>query len=447
MNHQDFSRTQARFLQRRYAISLGRRYVSTVAASVIILGLGGYSKLDSTNSVVARDLPQERLESLDYRHLEVSRIDPRVTAANKKFGFKLFSEILKQHSSTNSQNILISPTSVAIALAMAYNGAGGETQQVMAKTLELQGISLQEVNSANAALTTTLQNLDDIQLNIANSLWARQDYLLKPDFIQRNQGFYAAQIANLNFSDPNALATINNWVKQSTSGRSDRIVDRINSDEVLFLLNAIYFKGQWTNEFDKQKTRKYPFYLASGGQKQHPMMSQSGKYRYYENEKFQAVNLPYGNDGRLSLYVFLPRQNSNLSAFYQDLNAENWDKWVTQFSDRQGAIRLPRFKVESDFTLNDTLKALGMGVAFEEGANFSDMGENLALSEVKQKTFVEVSEEGTEAAATTSVGVELIAAKPQKQPFQMIVERPFFYAIRDNQTSTVLFMGSIQEPQ
>lgn len=445
MNHQEFSKAQARFLQRRYAISLGRRYVSTVAASVIILGLGGYSKLDSMNSVFAQDLPQ-RLESLDRRHLEISRLDPRVTAANTKFGFKLFSEILKLNSSTNSQNILISPTSVAIALAMTYNGAGGETQQAMAKALELQGISLPEVNAANAALTAALQNLDDIQLNIANSLWARQDYPLKSDFIQTNQNFYKAEINNLNFNDSVAATTINNWVNQSTSGKINQIVDQINPDEVLFLLDAIYFKGKWTTQFDKQQTAQYPFYLTSGESKQQPMMSQSGEYRYYENKKFQAVSLPYGNDGRLSLYVFLPTQNSNLSAFYQDLNAVNWDKWMTQFSDRPGSIRLPRFKIESDLTLNDTLKALGMEVAFTEAANFSGIAENLALSEVKQKAFVEVNEEGTEAAAATSVGVELIAAVPE-QPFKMIVDRPFFCAVRDHQTGTVLFMGSIQEPQ
>lgn len=446
MNDREFSKTRARFLQRRYAISLGRRYVSA-AASVIILGLGGYSKLDSMNSVFAQDLPQ-RVESLDYQHLATSRLDPRVTAANTSFGFKLFSEMIEQNSSTNSQNISISSSSVAIALAIAYNGASGETQQAMAKTLGLQGITLQELNSANAALIAALQNLGQkVELNIANSLWARQDYPLKSDFIQKNQNFYKAQVNNLNFSDPNAAKTINNWVKQSTSGKINQIVDQIDQTEVLFLLNAIYFKGKWTTQFNKQQTAEYPFYLASGEQKQQLMMSQSGEYKYYENEKFQAVSLPYGNDGRLSFYVFLPRQNTNLSAFYQDLNVENWDKWMTQFSDRQGSIRLPRFTVESDFTLNDTLKALGMGVAFEEAANFSGIGENLALSEVKQKTFVEVNEEGTQAAAATSVGVELIAATPENQPFQMIVDRPFFCTIRDNQTGTVLFMGSIQEPQ
>lgn len=224
-------------------------------------------------------------------------------------------------------------------------------------------------------------------------------------------------------------------------------MNNLRFNKIKFLINAVYFKGKWTTQFDKKQTAEYPFYLAAGREKKHPMMSQSGKYRYYETKQFQAVSLPYGKDERLSLYIFLPSQNSNLSAFNKNLNAENWEKWMSQFRSQKGFIRLPRFKMNYDIKLNDTLKILGLGVAFGNRANFSGIGDNLSISEVKHKTFVEVNEEGTEAAAVTSVGVAPTAAIPQEQPFQMIVNRPFFCAIRDNQTSTVLFMGSIVEPQ
>lgn len=247
-------------------------------------------------------------------------VDPKVISANTRFGFKLFSQMLKSHS---SENIFISPTSIAIALAMTYNGAKGETQQAMAKTLELQGISLPDINAANAAAIAALQKVDDIQLTVANSLWARQDVTFNPDFLQ-TQDFYNAKVTSLDFKDPSTVNVINDWVSQSTQGKINQIVQQINPDHALFLINAIYFKGKWTQEFDKNKTTQQPFYLTTGGQKQHPLMSQSGKYRYYENEKFQAVSLPYGNDGKLSLYVFLPSQSSNLTDFYQELNAENW---------------------------------------------------------------------------------------------------------------------------
>ncbi|MDF5730081.1 MAG: serpin family protein, partial [Rhizonema sp. PD38] len=234
-------------------------------------------------------------------------------------------------------------------------------------------------------------------------------------------------------------------VDENTHGKINKIVETIDPKQMLFLINAVYFKGSWTNEFDKKQTANYPFYLTSGEQKQHPMMSQKGKYRYYENKEFQAVSLPYGKDGKVSFYIFLPKQTSSLTTFYKNLNAENWEKWMSQFSKREGSIRLPRFKMNYDLTLNKALTALGMGEAFSSKANFSEMGKNLAISEVKHKTFVEVNEEGTEAAAATSVGIMPLSA-PLQGPFQMMVNRPFFCAVRENSTGSVLFMGSIAEP-
>ena len=174
-------------------------------------------------------------------------------------------------------------------------------------------------------------------------------------------------------------------------------------------------------------------------------MSQSGEYKYYETDKFQAVSLPYG-DGRVSFYVFLPKQNSNLTSLYENLSAANWEKWMSQFEQREGSIRLPRFKMDYEATLKDALSALGMEEAFSNNANFSEMGNNLKISQVKHKTFVEVNEQGTEAAAATSVGIRMLSAKLPQKPFEMIVNRPFFCTIRDNQTGTILFMGSIVEP-
>ena len=443
MNRQEFNQ-KANFLQRRYGIRLGRRYVST-AASVIILGISGCSKLDSINSSVAQALPNQQQESPqepNYAQLTTPVVDPKVITANTRFGFKLFDSILKSNS---SKNIFISPSSIAIALAMTYNGAKGETAQAMAKTLELQGISLPDINAANAAAITALQKVDHIQLTVANSLWLRQDVTFNPDFLQ-TQDFYNARVTSLDFKDPSAVKVINDWVSQSTVGKINQIVQQINPDDALFLINAIYFKGKWTHEFDRNQTSQQPFYLTTGGQKQHPLMSQSGNYRYYENEKFQAVSLPYSNDRRLSLYVFLPIQNSNLTAFYQNLNAENWQNWINSFRNRPGSIQLPRFKMDYELTLNDTLKDLGMEVAFDSKADFSGIANDLAISEVKHKTEVEVNEQGTEAAAATSVGVRLISAMPPQQPFEMNVNRPFFCAIRDNQTGAVLFMGSIVDP-
>jgi len=373
-------------------------------------------------------------------------VDSRLVSANAEFGFQLFAEIAKQDA---GKNIFVSPASVAIALAMTYNGAAGETQQAMAEVLKLEGISLQEINQANAALRKSLQVLDPkVELAIANSLWAREGVEFKPDFLERNQQFFEAAIAALDFDDPKAADVINEWVDTSTKGKIEKIVEPpIDPQTVLFLINAIYFKGQWTAEFDKSKTEDGVFFLPGGEQKQVPMMSQSGDYSYYRGERFQALSLPYG-EGRVSMYVFLPDPDSNLDEFLENLNAENWANWMSQFGQMEGDVVLPRFKVEYEITLNDALKALGMEIAFDPTrANFESMRPippNLFIQNVKHKTFVEVNEEGTEAAAVTSVemGIESV---PEK--FTFVVDRPFFFAIRDNQTETVLFMGVIVEPE
>lgn len=435
------SNARENFLQRRYGVRLGRRYVLT-AASVVLMGVIGCSQIGNNTSAYAQmSLP--RSESPVSK--QPSTPDAKLVNANTKFGFKLFSEVLNQES---DRNIFVSPSSVSIALAMTYNGASGSTREAMTKALELQGLTLQQINSSNAALKKSLENPDPfVKLTIANSLWASREASINQEFIRRNQDFYTARIANLNFNDANASSIINSWVNDSTEGKINKIVERIDPDQVLFLINAIYFKGRWSDEFDKDQTSNHPFYLVSGQQKQHPMMSQRGDYKYYENQQFQAVSLPYGKDGKVSFYIFLPKQTSSLKSFYQNLSAENWENWMSQFSKREGFVRLPRFKMDYDITLNKALTALGMGEAFSNKANFSAMGKNLKISEVKHKTFVEVNEEGTEAAAATSVGIVPLSAKvPSAEPFSMIVDRPFFCTIRDNQTGSILFMGSIVEP-
>ncbi|NMG06343.1 serpin family protein [Brasilonema sp. UFV-L1] len=425
-------------------VRLARRYLLT-AASVVLMGVLGYCQFMSSSTKVVAESPVSELEyKISQNTLKMD--DQKLVAANTKFGFKLFSEILKTDA---DKNVFVSPSSVAIALAMTYNGASGSTQQAMAKALELQGLSLEQINSSNAVLKEFLENPDPkVQLTIANSLWANQNFSFKSEFLQTNQEFYKAEVSNLDFSDSGSPAIINNWVKEKTNGKIDKIIETITPDQVLFLINAIYFKGSWTEKFDKNQTANYPFNLISGEQKQHPMMSQTGDYKYYETEKFQAASLPYGDNGRISFYIFLPKQNSSLTAFSQNLNTENWEQWMTKFSTREGFIRLPRFKMTYNIELNQALKALGMEEAFSKKADFSAMSEEkLFIDGVQHKTFVEVNEEGTEAAAVTSVGVRATFAVLKPEPFQMIVDRPFFCAIRDHQTGSVLFMGSIVNPE
>ena len=229
-----------------------------------------------------------------------NQVDNRLTAATSRFSFKLYDQILKQRTDNNT---FVSPASVMLALAMTYNGAGGTTREAMARALEIEGMSLEDVNRAFADLKSTLTPTDPkIQIKITNSLWARNGFVLNPAFIKRNKQHYGAEITSLDFSDPAAPDTINAWVNRNTEGKIQKIVDQIKPDDVLFLINAIYFKGQWQFEFKKENTKPDVFRLAGGERKEVPMMSRSGSYFYYKGKGFQAVALPYGT-GTVSMYV------------------------------------------------------------------------------------------------------------------------------------------------
>lgn len=420
------------------------RPLITLIGGMILLGLTLGTAFKLSRQAIAQSPSPSSPPTMNQ--IEGSDVNARLVAANTRFGFKLFSQILEQNG--EQTNLMVSPTSVAIALTMTYNGASGTTQQAMADALELEGMSLEEINQANAALELALENADpEVQLAIANSLWSREGVSFNPDFLQRNRDFYSAEVASLDFTNPNAIATINNWVSRNTQEKIPEIIREINPNAVLFLINATYFKGNWTTPFNAELTSDRPFTLLDGSQKQHPTMTQSGRYAYLENDQFQAISLPYGESKRLSMYVFLPRESSDLNAFQQSLTADNWETWMSQFGRQEGAISLPRFKLEYTTQLNDVLEALGMAVAFDaDQADFSGMSDGaLSISQVQHKTFIEVNEEGTEAAAVTSVEIQTLSAPVA--PFQMSVDRPFFYAIRDNQTGTILFMGTVVEPE
>lgn len=422
-----------------------QRVGAITASTVLLLGLLGSWQLATPEAAMARPSSPGRSHA-QAAEPPSDGVNDKLVTANTTFGLKLFAQALKADS---GKNVFISPSSVAIALAMTYNGAKGETQQAMARALELQGLSLADVNQSNAALIAALQKADPaVEVAIANSLWAQKDGGFQREFLRRNQQFYKAQITELNFRQPGAAGKINAWVKQQTRGKISQIVDQVQPNLVLMLLNAVYFKGKWSQAFDAANTVERPFTLANGSRKQHPMMTQTGKYDYYETNQFQAVSLPYG-EGRFSLYLFLPKSKSNLSSFYRDLTAANWNQWMNGFQSRPGSVQIPKFKLEYDLNLNNALKALGMGIAFDgERADFSGMSQgDLAIDQVRHKTFVEVNEVGTEAAAATSVGIVATSTQVPEPPFQLVADRPFFCAIRDNETGSLLFMGAITNPQ
>jgi serpin B len=374
----------------------------------------------------------------------------KLAAANNGFAFKLLKQLAKDQPVTN---IFISPYSASTVLQMVGNGAAGQTKTEMQQVLETTGLSSDSVNRANKDIARSLRNGSaNVILNIANAIWYRQGASVKPEFIACNRRYFDATVDALNFADPHSVDIINAWANEKTRGKISRIadgmIDLINTQ--LYLANAVYFKGKWADPFDAGDTKDRPFYLRGGGQKIIPMMTKSETFTYRRGTSYQAVRLPYEGEN-LAMYVFLPDTNSSPEKLLGTMNGDTWQR-VTKpgFSEKEGMVVLPKFKLEYSVELIQPLKALGMKIAFDPfTADFSGIAPGLGLyiSAARQKTFVEVKEEGTEAAAVTAIALSnKLEAMPPPNPFQMIVDRPFLFLIEDNQTGTILFMGVMFDP-
>jgi serpin B len=330
---------------------------------------------------------------------------------------------------------------------MLDNGAVGATKQEMERVLHTDSLPTDALNAACQSLNQSLNSQTNVTLELADAIWYKQGIPLKLGFVSVNREFFQAELGGVNFDSPQSAQIINDWADQNTHGKIQQVVQwPFDPATRVVLANAIYFKGKWERPFDKQDTKPRAFHLAGGGEKQVPTMWRHGHLDYQRGDDFQAVRLPYAGK-RLWMEVFLPDANSSpkkLLARFNDISERN--KMLTRFFELDGTLALPRFKLEYNVRLNDSLQALGMKRAFH-GADFSVMSdEPLELSEVKQKSYVEVNEEGTEAAAVT-VGIMQATAvlRPQK-PFEMIVDRPFFFVIEDAQTQSILFMGVVYDP-
>jgi serpin B len=373
-------------------------------------------------------------------------VDQRVIRSETRFSLNLMQSLWAE---APDKNLFISPASVSLALSLTMNGARGATQAAMLKGLALEGVTPETVNQEYGALQTIMANPDPkVEMTIANSIWYKQGSKVNAAFQQVAQQSYRAEVQAADFAKPAAANAINKWVAKATRDRIKTLVDRTQPDDRMYLINAIYFNGKWQNPFPAEETASRNFTLPGGKTKQVSMMADSGRYRYLQGDNFQAVALPYGS-GRVNMYVFLPDQKTGLDQFSRSLTQERWDGWLGQLTEREGALVLPKVKLEYATVLNQSLTDLGMGPAFDAAqADFGNLldGQKTWISRVLHKTFLDINEKGTEAAAATAVGMAGSAA-PAKDRFTMIVDRPFLLAIRDDQTGAILFLGAIVDPQ
>ncbi len=368
-------------------------------------------------------------------------------------GNKLALDLYQQLRSEEG-NLFFSPSSVSTALAMTYAGAAGETESEMAKALHFQ-MSQEQLHQEMQALQTfwtTPDKKKGIRLNLANRLWGQESYQFLPEFLGITREMYGAELAPLNFAQTEqARQTINSWIEDQTKKKiTDLIpVGAIDSDTKLVLTNAVYFHGIWTDPFKKDRTKEKDFHLTSSDKIKVPLMHRMDDYRYGEVDDLQILELPYG-DGSLSMVVLLPKKVDGLADLEAKLTHENLNRWVSKFSMGEVKVYLPKFKTTSQFELGDTLKSMGMTTAFDANtADFSGMtgGRDLFISAVIHMAFVDVNEEGTEAAAATGVIMAPTSAMPNPEPppvFQ--ADHPFVFMIRDNRNGSILFMGRIQNP-
>lgn len=371
-----------------------------------------------------------------------------VVDANNAFGFKLFNKINEDTPADN--NIVISPLSVSMALGMTMNGANGNTRTAMENTLELQGSTAEAINESYQTLIQALTTVDpDVTMEIPNSIWHRNDFEVIQGFIDVNQDCFFAEVNPLNFSDPASVDIINNWVAESTHDKITTILDQIDPGAVMFLINAVYFKGTWNYEFDEQYTEPATFYLSDGTTKQVDMMKQEATLHYSSNELFEAVDLYYGS-GNFSMVIMLPKGSNGPDDIITQMNEETWNTWMNSFSEFNIQLSLPKFKIDYNKQLNEALMQLGMGIAFDPtGADFSNINAfyELFIGFVQHKTYIDVNEEGTEAAAVTIVGMYTTDVGEGNPPYSFVVNKPFLFAIKEQDTDAVLFLGKVMEPE
>jgi serine protease inhibitor len=365
-------------------------------------------------------------------------VNPIIVSADNGFGLSLLGQL---QQASPGENVVISPVSIAVTLQIAYNGAGGAAQQAMAQTLQLGTLATPAgLNDANAALQASLVDADPaVTLTIANSLWmhlAANPVL--PAFTQMDQTYYGATIGDL----AGAPANVNAWVATATHGLITKVLPDGNYDDVIAVLaNAIYFKAQWTDAFNPSLTVSAPFTTGGGNQISVEMMHQSGTYPYLQGPNFQAARLPYGS-GRFSMLIVLPDSGTSLATLVASMTPDSLNEWLNQMLPTLGSIALPRFTTTFGAKLNPALTGLGMGPAFCPG-ELPGIAAGACISYVGHASVVEVDETGTVAAAATVVTTVDTVAQPG---FIMTMDQPFFFAVLDDQTHELLFVGVLENP-
>lgn len=374
--------------------------------------------------------------------------NPQISQSVNNFGLNIFKQL---DSLQPNSNLFISPFSIFQALSMTLNGANGITKEEMIKVLGLTDYSLQQLNEFNQSLINGLSiSNSQVIFEIANSIWYRQEFNVLHEFIELNKRFYFAEVNKCNFTDPSTVDLINNWCKEKTNNNISKILDQISDDAFMYLINAIYFNGKWKFSFDESKTKETEFFLEDNSVVLHKQMIVEATLKYYSCDEFSIVELPY-SDSSYNMTLILPENNLKVSDLIKTLDIKKYLKARGNMSYNKVVVKMPRFKIEFNSLLNKPLINMGMSTAFDKNnADFSNIREekNIFISKLIHKTFIENQEKGTEASAVTAVEISLTSVNPDtKENIKwFIADRPFIFAITENSSGIVLFIGKISNP-
>jgi serpin B len=373
------------------------------------------------------------------RAYDEGKIDSEFVGGMTSFAFDMFRELSREET---GENIFISPLSISTALTMTYNGSGGKTREEMKLVLGYEGFSDETSNDSFENLIPYLTQADEKTIiDISNSIWYREGEAIGEDFLELNKRVFDASIEAIDFQKPDSADIINGWIEDATKGKINKMIEPpISPDVVMYLINAVYFKGEWTNAFDEERTYETKFTEEAGEQKTVEMMSNKTTVDFGETKDFKIARLPYGNE-KLSMYLVLPEGGQTIDELIENLDAELWEKMKRSISETEDLVLgIPKFKMDYGIkNLNDTLIAMGMEKAFEAEADFSGIRDDLFISRVLHKAVIEVNEKGSEAAAVTVV--EMLESAVAEDPAMFVADRPFIFMITDDVHGDILFMG------
>jgi serpin B len=430
-----------------------RSVAPLVVAAMLLGGCGSFRKTEGVlrfgEDMPLTDSQRQQILKESTTALTVDA-GPDVVSGLNDLGFKTLALVAEKQG---QKNLCVSPLSIDLAVLLVQNGAAGTTKLGIASTLGLAKDNPDQVNEAARNLRTVLLTADPkVKLLLANSLWTQKGASFKPEFLDSDSKFFHADVSDVDFGTPAGVKTINDWVSQKTMGKIPTIIDGPQPGMKLFALNAVYFKGSWTDPFNKSSTKDGDFTTVDYNKIQAPLMHRTGRFGYSESAGAQLLSIPYGS-GRLSMVLYLPKTVSDVVFYAKSLDAKTWAQWMSGLRDQTVVVTMPKFKVEYNGLLNEPLEQLGMSDAFSANkADFSGMTGNkgLYISKVIHRVTAEVNEEGTEASAATGIGMMATSPGPGYQPPPppvFVADHPFLYAIRDNGTGAILFTGLLYDPR